>query len=71
MTRVNCSVDNCYYNKDGKICDADAIKVRQSIEGRGTDMEAGSMESGTSEGTACETFRPRGSGDNDKDFSLF
>ena len=67
MTKVKCSVTNCYYNKKGEICEAEEIKVRQSLTG--TDMEIGSIETRSSEGTVCETFRSKG--ENKKTTTLF
>lgn len=43
MTKLDCTVTNCYYNKD-KLCCLDSIKVE------GTTAEV-------SEGTACASFR--------------
>lgn len=61
MNRIQCSVDSCKYNDDGKICKADMIKVRNNF-GATDDMELGSLEGDlaarTSMETCCETFAP-------------
>lgn len=49
MNRIKCSVEECTYQNNNK-CQADAIEVRSS----------GNMAVETSDGTACETFTPRG-----------
>jgi hypothetical protein len=61
MNRIRCSVSSCKYNDDGKVCQADEIKVRNNF-GATDDMEFGSLEGDanarTSMETCCETFVP-------------
>ena len=45
---IKCVVEECVYNQD-KLCQADSIEVRSS----------GDMAVATSDGTACETFKPQ------------
>ncbi|MDP2871009.1 MAG: DUF1540 domain-containing protein [Bacillota bacterium] len=71
--RIRCYVDNCDYWGNGNRCEAKQIEVDNSsgsVAGRG-DMEIGTLvgerEQGhrrarTSRETACETFAPRGLG---------
>ncbi|HHU31394.1 MAG: DUF1540 domain-containing protein [Zhaonellaceae bacterium] len=49
MNRIKCSVEECTYQNNNE-CYADAIEVRSS----------GDMVVETSDGTACETFAPKG-----------
>lgn len=49
MNRIKCSVEECTYQNNNE-CYADAIEVRSS----------GDMVVETSDGTACETFTPKG-----------
>ena len=57
---IKCSVENCIYNKDGKICKADQIEVAKNFFGN-SDMEAGTMgaKPGNSNQTKCITFKPK------------
>ncbi|HHY60479.1 MAG TPA: DUF1540 domain-containing protein [Clostridia bacterium] len=48
MGRIKCLVEECYYNAN-QYCLADAIEVRSS----------GNNVVNSSDGTACETFRPK------------
>lgn len=45
---IKCVVEECVYNQN-KMCNADSIEVRSS----------GDMSVSTSDGTACETFKPQ------------
>lgn len=45
---IKCVVEECAYNQN-KLCHADSIEVRSS----------GDMSVATSDGTACETFKPQ------------
>ena len=62
MNRIQCSVSSCKYNDGGKVCQADAIKVRNNF-GATDDMELGSLDGDfnarTSMETCCETFAPQ------------
>ncbi|MFW5992476.1 MAG: DUF1540 domain-containing protein [Halanaerobiaceae bacterium] len=60
LPEIRCTVDNCQYNKDGKICDADGIEVAKNFFGN-TDMEAGKMGASpdASNQTKCVTFKPK------------
>lgn len=50
MTKgIKCVVEECAYNQN-KLCNAEEIEVRSS----------GDMSVNTSDGTACETFKPQG-----------
>ena len=48
MGDIACHVEECHFNKSKK-CHADSIQVRSS----------GDLSVKTSDGTACETFKPR------------
>lgn len=62
MNRIKCSVASCQYNEEGKMCQADEIKVRNNI-GSTDNMEFGSLEDNagarTTVETCCETFAPK------------
>ncbi|MGI6551785.1 MAG: DUF1540 domain-containing protein [Clostridia bacterium] len=49
MGQIKCQVEECIFNAR-KICQADAIEVRS----KGDNIVK------SSDGTACETFRPKG-----------
>ncbi|MEW6661829.1 MAG: DUF1540 domain-containing protein [Bacillota bacterium] len=49
-SKIKCMVEECAYQERNR-CTADAIEVRSSGEDRVVHE---------SDGTACETFRPRG-----------
>lgn len=49
MAGIKCLVEECVY-QEGSQCTADAIEVRSSGKDRVVE---------TSEGSQCETFRPR------------
>ncbi|HHW07119.1 MAG TPA: DUF1540 domain-containing protein [Clostridia bacterium] len=55
MGRIKCQVEECYYNAN-QYCLADAIEVRSS----------GDNLVNSSDGTACETFRPKNSRKGDR-----
>lgn len=48
MSGIKCVVEECHFN-DSNYCQADAIEVSSS----------GDRQVNTSDGTACQTFKPK------------
>lgn len=59
LPEIRCSVENCYYNEDGEICEANGIEVAKNFFGN-NDMEAGTLgaKPEDSNQTKCVTFKP-------------
>ena len=65
--KVNCTVSNCFFHKEGNICGADKIDVEMDYrsENRNTefasefDVNAISEEASHSADTCCKTFKSK------------